>query len=744
MRSEQDGREHDDAGRTDILVCQPDIPVWRFSNGQECPFETDRNVCPTEDAEQFVESVGYDFGFTRRSFVQMLGAGLLICVASSGAIAQTQPAETGERAGRGRGGRGGGGFGGRPVPLDARLHIAKDGTITVMSGKVEGGQGARTEIAQAAAEELGVPLVQVHVMLADTDVTPDDGGTFGSQTTPRTIPSVRQACAAARKLFDDFASHSPEGKKLTYADLASDEKFIEAAKSAGPRDVTLISTKDWKILGTPASRPNARDLVTGSHKYPSDQILPGMLYGKILRPASYGATLKQIDLSKAQAMKDVVVVRDGDFVGVAAPTTLKAKRAIAALEPTAQWDSPEHPSSKTLWDYLRQNARRQPENPFEQNTPSGAKKLNATYEVAYVQHAPMEPRAAVAQWENGKVTVWTATQNPMNVRRELAGAFHISEDKVRVIVPDFGGGFGGKHTGECAVEAARLAQAAGKPVAMRWTRPEEFTWAYFRPAALIDLFAALDPSGTIANWYSADFNYGPPGIETPYRIAEHRSETIESKPPLRGGSYRALAATANNFARESFMDELAIAAGKDPVAFRLAHLDNARLRAVLEEAAKQFDFATKHARTDQKDVGVGIACATEKGSFVACCVEVQIDRDKNAVRVKHICQAFECGAILNPANLESQVQGALVQGLGPALRESSEFEQGRITNASFFEYQVPRFADLPKIDLHLLNRPDLPSAGAGETPLIALAPAIANAVYHATGQRIRQMPIKLA
>src|SRR5438067_9921627 len=251
----------------------------------------------------------------------------------------------------------------------------------------------------------------------------------------------------------------------------------------------------------------------------------------------------------------------------------------------------------------------------------------------------MEPRAAVAQWQDGKLTVWTATQNPLNVRRELMSAFHVAESSVRVIVPDFGGGFGGKHTGECAVEAARLAQAAGKPVSLRWTRAEEFTWAYFRPAALIDLYATLDAKGAITSWYSADINYGPPGIESPYRIASKKSENIDTKPPLRHGSYRALASTANNFARESFMDELADAAGKDPLAFRLAHLDNDRLRAVLEEAVKKFDFASKRAKKSDNITGVGIACATEKGSYVAACAEVEIDADKNTVRVRHICQA---------------------------------------------------------------------------------------------------------
>ena len=264
----------------------------------------------------------------------------------------------------------------RPIALNARLHIGKDGTITVLSGKVEGGQGARTEIAQAAAEELGVPLDQVQVILADTDITPDDGGTFGSQTTPRTIPAIREACAAARKLFDDFASHFPAAKKPTYADLASDEKFIESAKehcAARCHDDRARRMEDSRHAREPAqcARSGHR-----RHKYPSDQICPAMLYGKILRPASFGAKLKDVDLAEAQAMEDVVVVRDGDFVGVAAPTTFLAKRAIAAIEQTAQWDSPAHPSSKTLSDYLRKHAKKQPANPFIDEAQLGREEID--------------------------------------------------------------------------------------------------------------------------------------------------------------------------------------------------------------------------------------------------------------------------------------------------------------------------------------------------------------------------------
>ena len=338
----------------------------------------------------------------------------------------------------------------------------------------------------------------------------------------------------------------------------------------------------------------------------------------------------------------------------------------------------------------------------------------------------METRAAVAEWNGDKLTVWTGTSNPFSCRGELVRAFHVPEDGVRVIVPDYGGGFGGKHTGEAAVEAARLARAAGKPVSLKWTREEEFTWAYFRPAAVIDIEASLDAKGTLTSWHFININSGGAGGQhaLPSR-QDPIAVSVQSDSPLRQSSYRALAATANNFARESFMDELAAAAGMDPLDFRLAHLENPRLRAVLEEAAKQFNWREK-VKQKQPGVGYGLACGTEKNSVVAACAEIAVDPAKNSISVRRVCQAFECGAILNPANLTSQVQGCIIMGMGPALREEMRFENGAITNANFKHYLVPRFSDVPEIDVHLLDRPDLPSAGAGETPIIAIAPAIAN------------------
>ena len=318
--------------------------------------------------EEATQAVGYDFGLKRRAFVQLLGAGLLVVVSVAPALGQR------------RGGRGGGG-GARKIA--ARVHFGKDGTITVMTGKVEAGQGARAELSEAAAEELRVPVSRIQLVMADTSLVPDDGITAGSASTPRTVPAVRRGAAAAREVLVDFAARrwgvdrgavrvqdgkatrasSPEN--LSYADLAADADAAKALDGAIPSDVAMTPVAEWKVLGQPTARPNARDIVTGAHQYPSDVSRSGMLYGKVLRPPSYGAKLTAIDLAPAQAMKDVVAVRDDQFVGVAAPTTFLAEKALAAIAKTAKWETAPHPASKEVFDYLVKHVQGDvPANPF--------------------------------------------------------------------------------------------------------------------------------------------------------------------------------------------------------------------------------------------------------------------------------------------------------------------------------------------------------------------------------------------
>ncbi len=713
------------------------------------------------DRHELSEAPPYRFAWTRRGFLGTLGAGFVVAAA-------IDRGEASEKDDLG------------PI-VGARLHVGVDGIVTIFSSKVEVGQGSRAQLGQAAAEELRLPLDRVRLVLAETDRVPDDGGTFGSRTTGYTVPDVRKAAAAAREVLFDLAARewgiadpvrgrivardgeivdSETGARCSLGELAR-RHDVEAAfrSSRVADDIELTPVEGWKVLGRSAWKPTSREVATGGHRYPSDITRPGMLRGAVLRPPSFGARLAAIDEGAAREIEGAVTVRDGDFVGCAAKASFDARRAVEALSKTAKWVESSHPSTRELFQYLEANVDTEAEARPQWNRETGSldealargvTKLQARYEVSYIAHAPMEPRAAVAEWTESGLTVWTGTQRPHGVRDELMKAFELPEDMVRVLVPDTGGGFGGKHTGEAAVEAAKLARAAGRPVSLRWTREEEFTWAYFRPAALIEARAALNASGSISGWDYTCYNAGTAALESPYHLADVRERYVPVKSPLRQGSYRALAATANTFARESFMEELASAAGVDPLEFRLAHLPerperkDSRLRDVLTKAAERFRYRERREELPRKNGkrGVGIACGTEKGSYVAACVAVKIDPSRGKVVVEEIVEAYECGAIQNPGNLRAQVEGGIIMGLGGALKEEIRFENGRVTNPRFSMYQVPRTRDLVPMEVILLDRPDLPSVGSGETPIIAVAPAIAAAVFHATGVRIRTMPIR--
>lgn len=667
----------------------------------------------------------------RREFLTGLGGGVLVAVAPGTAEAQRGEA--------------------MPQDLAAWLHIGRDGGVTVYTGKVEMGQGARTSLAQVVAEELAVPVAAVKMVMGDTDLCPFDMGTFGSRSTPTMAPQLRKAAATARELLGGIARkrwqggavrfangaviNASTGESIAYGELTAGEKLVAQIKP----DTRLTPAEQWKIAGTPVPKVDAEAIVTGRHEYPSDIRRPGMLHGKIVRPPSYRAKLASVDASKAEAIAGVRVVRDDDFLAVAAPDARTAERAAAAVN--ARWNETPQPSNAELFAFLREHASsgERPEierGAVEQALASAEIKLKQTYTVAYIAHCPLEPRAAVAEWNGGRLTVWTGTQRPFGVKGELAEAFGIPEDHVHVIMPDAGAGYGGKHSGEAAIEAARIARATGKPVKVVWTRQEEFAWAYFRPAGVIDVASGATRAGSITAWDFVNINSGGAGLQIAYEIPNQRIRFQSSETPLRQGSYRALAATANHFARETHIDELAAAAGVEPLAFRLKNTRDARFRAVLEAAAERFGWGK---RKPAAGSGFGIAAGWEKGGYVGTCAEVAIEKGK--VRVTRIVEAFECGAILNPDNLRNQVEGAIVMGLGGALFEAIEFANGRILNGRFARYRVPRFSDVPEIETVLLDRKDLASAGAGECPIVAIAPAIGNAIYQASGVRLRALPL---
>jgi isoquinoline 1-oxidoreductase len=677
----------------------------------------------------------------RRGFFKILGAGVMAVVMEP-LLAQ----ESGSRGrGRGRGGN-------VPSDISAWLHIAEDGTITVYSGKAEVGQNVRTSCAQAVAEELRAPISSIKVLLADTDLVPYDAGTFGSQSTPQMHSRLHRVGAAAREALIDLAADHfkadrgtlaiSDGKitkkggseSVSFGELTKGQKLVRQVDNDAP----ITPAADWKICGTSVAKLNGRDFVTGKQKYSSDVTLSGMQFGKVVRPGAYESTLQSIDTKAAEAMEGVKVVRDGDFVAIVAPDSLTASHAANAVR--AEWSTKPQPSSAEIFDYLKKNSSGPGARPaaLEEALGKAAHKIEATYKIAYIAHTPLEPRAAVAEWKEDRFTIWTGTQRPFGVKSEVARAINVPEDHVRVIVPDTGSGYGGKHSGECAIEAARMARATGKPVKLVWTRQEEFTWAYFRPAGVIEIAAAADADGKVTAWDFHNYNSGGSGIRSPYDVPGQRSEFHGSKSPLKQGSYRGLAATANHFARESAMDELAAAAKIDPLEFRFMNLKDSRLKAVLEAGAEKFGWGKQKSSETR---GFGIAGGTEKGSYVATCAEVAIDRGSGVVKVIRAVTAFECGAIVNPKHLENQVEGAVVMGLGGALFEAIEFKDGRITNSHLADYRVPRFSDMPKLETVLLDRKDIPSAGAGETPIVCIAPAIGNAIFAATNVRVRSMPM---
>ena len=685
------------------------------------------------------------FESDRRSFFKFFGAGLFIICAASKAVALQESGASRRNS-----------EDSLPKEIDAWLHIGENGDITVFTGKVEVGQNIRTSLSQGVAEELRVPLDSVHLVMGDTQLVPFDMGTFGSRTTPTMNLQLRRVSAAARdaliaiaaKQWNRDPAHlsAADGKILeagsqrsaTYSELVKGQQITQLLPSEDP----LIPPAQWSVAGRTVAKVDGRDFVTGAHRYPSDEKLPDMLYGKIVRPPAFDASLLSADTSEASKLPGVTVVRDGNFLGVAAPTSALAAKAAAAIHAT--WKSDPQPSNAQLFEYLKKNQLPASEREgarFEVGNVSAVfsathNRLQSTFNINYIAHAPLEPRAALAQWDGDQLTVWTGTQRPFGVRSELAAAFHIPEQKIRVLMPDTGSGYGGKHTGDAALEAARLARAAKQPVKVVWTRDEEFTWAYFRPAGVIEITSAADPAGKLTAWEFHNYNSGGAGIRTYYDVPNQLIEFHAVKSPLRQGSYRGLAATANHFAREVHMDEIAHSLKMDPLEFRVLNLKEERLRAVFIEGAKKFGWsAPKPAHH-----GYGVGGGYEKLGYVATFVEVASAPDGN-IKILRVLTAFDCGAVVNPDGLRNQIIGANIMGLGGALFETIEFDNGRILNNRFSKYRVPRFRDVPAMDALLVDRKDQPPVGAGEAPIVGLAPAISNAVFDVAGIRLRSLPM---
>jgi len=686
------------------------------------------------------------FESDRRSFFKFLGTGLLVICSAAKTTAWQESGGARRRGGQEL-----------PQEIDAWLHIGEKSKITAFTGKVEVGQNIRTSLTQAVAEELHVPVGSIELVMGDTKLVPYDMGTFGSLTTPVMNLQLRRVSGAARDALIAMAAKqwnvdaarlaATDGKVVdaqakrsaTYSELVKGQQITQVLPAEDP----LIPPSKWTVAGQTLAKVDGREFVTGRHQYPSDITRPGMLYGKVVRPSAFNATLLSADTKVAEAMPGVTVVRDGNFLGVAAAGSIEAEKAAAAIR--AEWKVEPQSSSKELFEYLKTH-QETPEPGDNYQFVSGDvapvfaaadHKINSTYRINYIAHAPLETRAAVAEWSGDELTVWTGTQRPFGVRSELATAFHVPEEKVRVLMPDMGSGYGGKHTADAALEAARLARAAKKPVKIVWTREEEFTWAYFRPGGVIEISSAVGTDGKITAWEFHNYNSGTAGYRTYYDIPNQKIEFHPVDSPLRQGSYRGLAATANHFAREVHMDELAAAVKMDPLEFRLKNLNDERLRAVFEQGGKQFGWSKARAANH----GFGVGGGFEKRGYVATFVEVALKPQTGEIKIQRVLTAFDCGAVVNPDGLRNQIVGANVMGIGGALFEAIEFQNGRIINNVFSKYRVPRFQDVPPIDTQLIDRKDKEPVGAGEAPIVGIAPAIANAIFAVTGERLRTLPM---
>lgn len=692
--------------------------------------------------EQYELSEGIQKSVTRRNFFRLVGGGVGVALTVSDVLASTLTADLQNL---------------ESEHLDdntiaAWIHINEAGRIVVYTGKVEVGQNIRTSLTQIVAEELRVSVTDIDMVMGDTSLVPYDRGTFGSLTTPNMSPILRKAAASLREVLVELAASQwkvsasslrAEGgkviqassrKSVAYQQLTLGKKILKPLNDKA----VLTPPEKWKIAGQSVQKINGRDFITGKHQYTSDLVLPGMLYGKILRAPAYGASLVSADTQKAKAITGVTIVQEGDFIGVVSNDSQSAESALWEIK--AEWKTTPQPSRVAVFTYLKEKASsaRTENSKGDVDKVFAASKevLSQTFHVNYIAHAPLEPRAAVAQWEGDKLTVWIGTQRPFGVQEELERHFRMSKENVRVIMPDTGSGYGGKHTGETAIEAARLSKAVGKPVKVVWTREEEFKWAYFRPAGVIDVKSVVDATGSVTAWEFHNYNSGAAGIQIPYEIENQKIQFHPVDSPLRQGSYRALAATANVFARECQMNDMAVSRNMDPVAFRIKHLKDDRLIKVLETTANTFGWT----KPKQKGRGYGIACGFEKGGYTALAVEVEV-ASSGAVNVLRIVSAFECGKIINPRHLRSQVIGCILQGLGGALFELVDFKDGKIINPSFANYRVPRFSDIPPIEIILIDRPDIRSTGAGEAPIVGIAPAIRNAIYDASGKKLNNLPL---
>lgn len=694
----------------------------------------------------FEEAVS-QYSLSRRDFLKRLGGGIFVLWAAPTNLVPSLEAQ--ERM--------------YPADFNAYLRIGEDGRVTCFTGKIEMGQGIVTSLAQELAEELEVSLDVIDMVMGDTDLCPYDRGTWGSMSTRFFGPALRAAGAEAKMVLVELAAEqlkiskdrlvvkdgviwemAKPGNRVTYAQLAKGQKI---ARTLSEKAIVKTAA-EFKVIGKPVNRRDARDKVTGKARYTGDIQFPDLLYARILRPRAHGAKLLSVDTTAAQQIAGVQIVREGDLVAVLHKHPDVAENALSKIK--AEFDTPPaHVDDKNIFDHLLKLA---PEGDvvaqggdLTAGQKSAALTFEETYLNSYVAHAPMEPHTATAKFEGEKITVWASTQSPFGAKGEIARALGLPEENVRVITPYVGGGFGGKSRNQQVVEAARLAKLAGKPVQVAWTRAEEFFYDSFRPAAIVKIKSGLTSSGNIAFWDYNVYYAGQRGAEHFYDIPHHRTATYSSggrgapsAHPFATGAWRAPANNTNTFARESQIDIMAAKVGIDPLEFRLKNLKNEKVQGVLKAVAKKFGWKPGKSPSGS---GFGVACGFDAGTWVAVMAEVAVNKDNGSVQVKRVVAAQDMGLVINPQGAKIQMEGCVNMGLGYALTEEVHFKGGQVLDLNFDTYQLPRFSWMPEIETVLIDSKDADPQGGGEPVIICMGAVIANAIYDATGARLFQLPM---
>jgi isoquinoline 1-oxidoreductase len=673
---------------------------------------------------------------SRREFLKGLGGGIVIFFTVGAGSC---------RAGRGR------------PDFNAYLRIGEDGRVTCYTGKIEMGQGPVTSLAQTLADELDVSLDSVDMVMGDTALCPFDAGTWGSTTTPRFGPILRAAGAEARAVLIGLASvrlkvpkdnlavkdgvvfdKTRTSRKVTYAQLTEGKK-IERGLDTAP---TIKTVGQYNLIGKPVNRLDAADKVTGRAKYTGDIRITGMVCAKVLRPPSHGAKLKSLDASAADGQDGFQVVRDGELVAVLHKYPDVAEKALSKLK--AEYDIPEPRfDDKTVFDYHMKNAGKGKVNGKAGNLATGERLskevVEETYLNGYVAHAPMEPHTAVAHFEGDKLTVWASTQTPFGLQRTLTRDLGMSSENVRVIAPFLGGGFGGKINFDQAIQAVKIAKIAAKPVQLAWTRADEFFYDAHRPAAAVKIRSGVDASGKIVMWDYGIYGMGSRGAQLFYDIPHNRVTIYQRHHLLKTGAWRAPDNNTNSFARESHIDLMAARAGIDPLDFRLRNIRDEKFRRVLKAGADKFGWTP--AKKFPSGRGYGMACGFDVGVPVVLFAEVKVDERNGDIQVKRVVCAQDLGLVINPEGIAIQTEGCITMGLGYALTEEIRFTGGRIRDENFDTYELPGFSWVPEIEMVLIDADDQPSKGGGEPAIICMGGVLVNAVYDATGARLKQIPM---